>query len=62
MPASSSRCFWVSAVTCKTVLAEEGYHVRTYIPFGAAWYPYFTRRLAERPANVGFVLKNLLKQ
>ncbi len=42
-------------------LAEEGYHVRTYIPFGAAWYPYFTRRLAERPANVGFVLKNLLK-
>ena len=42
-------------------LAEEGYHVRAYVPFGAAWYPYFTRRLAERPANVGFVLKNLLK-
>ena len=42
-------------------LAEEGYHVRAYVPFGAAWYPYFTRRLAERPANVGFVLRNLLK-
>lgn len=42
-------------------LAAEGYTVRTYIPYGNEWYPYFTRRLAERPANVFFVLKNLLK-
>lgn len=40
-------------------LKEEGYHVRTYIPFGSQWYPYFVRRLAERPANLFFVLKNL---
>ena len=42
-------------------LAAEGYHVRAYVPFGAAWYPYFMRRLAERPANIGFILRNLVK-
>ena len=42
-------------------LAAEGYNVRVYMPFGASWYPYFMRRLAERPANVAFVLKNLVK-
>ena len=42
-------------------LAQEGYHVRAYVPFGSSWYPYFMRRLAERPANVGFILRNLLK-
>ncbi len=42
-------------------LAQEGYHVRAYIPFGLSWYPYFMRRLAERPANIGFILKNLIK-
>lgn len=42
-------------------LAQEGYHVRAYVPFGASWYPYFMRRLAERPANIGFILRNLLK-
>lgn len=41
-------------------LAEEGYRVRIYTPFGRQWYPYFTRRIAERPANVWFVLKHLL--
>lgn len=40
-------------------LLNEGYPVRIYIPFGRAWYPYFMRRLAERPANITFVLKNL---
>lgn len=40
-------------------LIEEGYNVRIYLPFGEAWYPYFTRRLAERPANVLFILKSL---
>jgi len=42
-------------------LAAEGYPVRVYMPFGTQWYPYFTRRLAERPANVLFVLSNLLR-
>ncbi len=42
-------------------LAADGYRVRTYVPYGEYWYPYFMRRLAERPANVWFVLKNLLK-
>jgi proline dehydrogenase len=42
-------------------LAREGYGMRVYVPYGKTWYPYFMRRLAERPANVWFVLKNLLK-
>jgi len=42
-------------------LAAEGFGVRVYIPFGTEWYPYFMRRLAERPANVLFLLKNLFK-
>lgn len=42
-------------------LAREGYNVRVYVPYGKTWYPYFMRRLAERPANVWFVLKNMLK-
>jgi len=46
----------------QTQLVKEGYRVRTYVPYGAYWYPYFMRRLAERPANVWFVLKNLLKE
>jgi proline dehydrogenase len=42
-------------------LAQEGWGVRVYIPFGTEWYPYFMRRLAERPANVWFITKNLLR-
>ena len=42
-------------------LAKEGYGVRVYIPFGPEWYPYFMRRLAERPANVLFLMKNFFK-
>ncbi len=42
-------------------LAREGYNMRVYVPYGKHWYPYFMRRLAERPANIWFVLKNLLK-
>jgi proline dehydrogenase len=42
-------------------LAREGYRMRVYVPYGKTWYPYFMRRLAERPANVWFILKNLLK-
>ena len=42
-------------------LAAEGYGVRLYIPFGRQWYPYFMRRLAERPANVLFLARNLFR-
>ena len=42
-------------------LVAEGYNVRVYIPFGREWYPYFMRRLAERPANVLFLAKSLLR-
>ena len=42
-------------------LVKDGWGVRVYIPFGTEWYPYFMRRLAERPANVLFVVKNLLR-
>ncbi|HEY3938925.1 MAG TPA: proline dehydrogenase family protein, partial [Bryobacteraceae bacterium] len=41
-------------------LVREGYRVRVYIPYGVDWFPYFMRRLAERPANVAFFLRNLL--
>lgn len=42
-------------------LQRRGFGVRIYLPFGTDWYPYFMRRLAERPANVLFLLKNLFK-
>lgn len=42
-------------------LRSAGYHVRVYIPFGDAWYPYFSRRLAERPANMFFILKSMFR-
>jgi proline dehydrogenase len=42
-------------------LVSEGYNVRIYVPFGDSWYPYFTRRLAERPANAFFILKSFIK-
>lgn len=43
-------------------LVRDGYRLRLYVPFGKAWYPYFMRRLAERPANVLFVARNLLRK
>ena len=42
-------------------LTGQGYPVRVYIPYGTEWYPYLTRRLAERPANVRFFASNLLR-
>ncbi len=42
-------------------LAAQGHRVRVYVPFGGAWYPYFMRRLAERPANAWFVARNIWK-
>jgi len=43
-------------------LVREGYGMRVYIPFGTEWYPYYMRRLAERPANVFFIARNILRQ
>jgi proline dehydrogenase len=43
-------------------LVEQGYRVRVYVPFGVEWYPYFMRRLAERPANVVFLLRALARE
>lgn len=42
-------------------LVAEGYRLRLYVPFGKAWYPYFMRRLAERPANVVFLARNFFR-
>jgi proline dehydrogenase len=42
-------------------LVADGFRLRLYVPYGNAWYPYFMRRLAERPANVFFLARNLLK-
>lgn len=42
-------------------LAKEGYPVRVYVPFGTHWYPYFMRRLAERPANIWFFISNFVR-
>ncbi len=46
----------------QAALAAEGYRVRLYVPFGAQWFAYFMRRLGERPANVGFVLKGIFRE
>ncbi len=45
----------------QTALVQQGYNMRVYVPYGQEWYPYFMRRLAERPANAVFILGNLLK-
>jgi proline dehydrogenase len=42
-------------------LVRDGYRMRVYIPYGTEWFPYFMRRLAERPANVLFFLRNLFR-
>ena len=41
----------------QTALVADGYRVRVYVPFGREWFPYFMRRLGERPANVAFMLR-----
>jgi len=43
-------------------LSSEGYPVRLYIPFGREWFPYFMRRLGERPANLGFVMRGIVRE
>jgi proline dehydrogenase len=46
----------------QTALVADGYRMRLYLPFGKQWFPYFMRRLGERPANVGFVLRAVLRE
>jgi proline dehydrogenase len=43
-------------------LARDGYGMRVYVPYGTEWYPYYMRRLAERPANLWFILRNFFKR
>ena len=43
-------------------LVAQGYRVRVYVPYGTAWYPYFVRRLAERPANLWFFVSNFVRR
>jgi proline dehydrogenase len=43
-------------------LVQDGYRLRLYVPFGKAWYPYYMRRLAERPANLLFIVRNLFRK
>jgi proline dehydrogenase len=43
-------------------LVAAGYRMRVYVPFGRQWFPYFMRRLGERPANVAFVLRGILQE
>ena len=42
-------------------LIREGYRMRVYIPYGRDWFPYFMRRLAERPANLMFIVRNMFR-
>ncbi len=46
----------------QTKLRREGWRVRVYVPFGTHWYPYLMRRLAERPANIAFIVGNVVKE
>ena len=46
----------------QTQLRADGFNVRVYVPFGREWFPYFMRRLGERPANVGFVIRGVLSE
>ncbi|SDW77396.1 L-proline dehydrogenase [Marininema mesophilum] len=50
------------AASLQLELVREGYKVRVYTPYGKDWYPYFSRRIAERPANALFILKSLFRK
>jgi proline dehydrogenase len=45
----------------QTALKAEGFGMRVYVPFGREWFPYFMRRLGERPANIGFVIRGIAR-
>jgi len=46
----------------QATLTRDGCRVRVYVPFGREWFPYFMRRLGERPANIGFVIRGVLSE
>src|SRR5207302_6273 len=52
----------MNALGARVRLCKGGYNMPVYVPYGHEWYPYFMRRLAERPANVVFVMGNLLRR
>ena len=56
---TSTRCCTASSVRCSMRLAQSGRRIRVLIAYGEYWFPWYMRRLAERPANVWFVVKNL---
>ena len=58
--ASNSRCSTASAATSRRHWSQDGYRLRIYVPFGREWFPYFMRRLGERPANLLFVARGVL--
>jgi len=55
------KCCMAFGAICSASSIGGGFRLRLYVPYGDAWYPYFMRRLAERPANVLFLAKNLLR-
>ena len=55
-----SRSTWIRRDLARRFVAE-GYRIRLYVPYGEAWYPYFMRRLAERPANLLCLVRNMFK-
>ena len=59
-PPTSSRCSTASSAAQQQRLAQSGRRIRVLISYGEYWFPWYMRRLAERPANVGFVLKNMI--
>ena len=56
---TNSRCSTASGASFRAALVKQDYKVRVYVPYGTHWYPYFMRRLAERPANLAFFLRAL---
>jgi proline dehydrogenase len=46
----------------QAALTGEGHRFRVYVPFGEEWFPYFMRRLGERPANIAFVLRSIMRE
>ena len=57
---SSSRCSTACGATLQRRLADEGYRIRIYLPYGTQWYPYLMRRMAERPANLLLFVRSLI--
>ena len=59
---TNSRCSTAFDAIFRTRFRDDGYRMRVYVPFGREWFPYFMRRLGERPANVAFVVRSLFAE